>query len=210
MEFTFIEEDINAVIIDNFYSDSQLTEIFGQLSELTNEKYMSADKDKLEAAVDVHGDFITTKFGVWLEDGHSPILKHCIENFSSKEVFDKFVGYNSLFRIMFHLNRRFNLLSYYENSGYYSKHTDVAVFTVLNYFHKEPKQFSGGEIVLHSPDFSKKITVEPRNNRVIVIPSHIVHEVLPVTMRSKILSGNGRYCMSIFMTAEDVKELRKI
>ena len=210
MEWNFIEEGINAVVIDNFYSENQLKDIFNQLETLTTEEYMTADKDKLEAAVDLQGNFITTKFGVWLDDGNCPLLNHCYTNFSSNQLQEKFISYNPLYRILFHLNRRFNLLSYYENSGYYSKHTDVAVFTVLNYFHKEPKQFSGGEIVLHSPDFSKKITVEPRNNRVIVIPSHIVHEVLPVTMTSKILSGNGRYCMSIFMTAEDVKELRKI
>jgi len=208
MEWNFIEEGINAVIIDNFYSENQLKDIFNQLETLTTEEYMTADKDKLEAAVDLQGNFITTKFGAWLDDGNCPLLNHCYTNFSSNQLQEKFISYNPLYRILFHLNRRFNLLSYYENAGYYSKHTDVAVFTILNYFHKEPKQFTGGEMVLHSHDFSKKAVVEPRNNRVVVIPSHTVHEVLPIQMTSKILSGNGRYCMSIFVTSEDVKELR--
>lgn len=208
MEWNYVDEGINAIIIDGFYSKDQLTQIWNYLDSVTNDKYMTADKDALEAAIDLQGNYITTKYGLWIDDVTAPLVKCAFENFSKPETQSKAIQYNPLFRILFHMNRRFNLLSYYENSGYYSKHKDSGAFTILNYFHREPKQFSGGHIVLHSYDFSKKVTVEPRNNRVVIIPGCTVHEVTPIEMTSKILSGNGRYCYSIFLTAEDVKELR--
>lgn len=201
--FNYIAEGIDAVVIDNFYSDSQLSEIHKQLESLTNSQHMVADKDKLEAAVDLDGNFITTKYGVWITDVESPIIKFSIKNFSDKEVVDKLIGFNSMYRILFYLNRRSHLVSYYENAGYYSKHVDSSVFTILNYFHTDPKQFTGGDIILHSSDFSKKATVETKNNRVIIIPSCTTHEVTQIQMTPHKLDGIGRYCCSIFTETQN-------
>jgi Rps23 Pro-64 3,4-dihydroxylase Tpa1-like proline 4-hydroxylase len=129
-----------------------------------------------------------------------------MENFSKKETIEKILSYNSLFSLFYHCNVRNHLLSYYENAGYYSKHTDSAVFTVLNYFHTEPKQFSGGDITLYSRGESKKATIEARENRVVIIPSCTVHEVSTIEMTSQKLSGDGRYCCSIFLTVQHLKE----
>lgn len=209
MEFNFIADGIDAVVIDNFYTEGQLSAIFKQLDSLTDEQHMIADKDKLEAAVDLDGNFITTKYGVWVNDVDSPIVKFPMENFPKKEVVDTLIGFNSMYRMLFYLNRRSHLVSYYENAGYYSKHVDASVFTILNYFHKEPKQFTGGDIILHSHDFSKKATIETRNNRVVIIPSCTTHEVTPINMTSHKLDGTGRYCCSIFTAIEFIKDREK-
>jgi predicted 2-oxoglutarate/Fe(II)-dependent dioxygenase YbiX len=206
MEFNYIDHGIDAIVIDNFYSESQLTEIFNELDKLTRDHKLIADKDKLEAAVDIDGNFVTTKYGAWVNDINSAIVKYPIENFTKREVFDKIVGFNSMYRILFHMNRRSHLASYYENAGYYSKHVDASAFTILSYFHTEPKQFKGGDIVLHSNVFDKKVTIETRNNRVVILPSCTVHEVTPIEMTSKILDGTGRYCCSIFASVEYLKE----
>jgi len=102
-------------------------------------------------------------------------------------------------------------LSYYENADYYHPHTDHAFYTALNYFVKEPKQFSGGEIILKSCNSTKEATVEIMDNRVIIIASCTVHEVKPiVSSMQNTLSGNGRYCNSAFISISDQrKEDRK-
>ena len=207
MEFNYIADGIDAVIIDNFYSEQQLNEIQKQLESLTDEQHMVADKDKLEAAVDIDGNFITTKYGVWINDVESPLIKFSIENFSNKQLVQTLIGFNSMYRILFFLNRRSHLVSYYENAGYYSKHIDASVFTILNYFHKEPKQFTGGDIILHSNDFSKKATIETRNNRVVIIPSCTTHEVTQIEMTSHKLDGTGRYCCSIFTETQNKENI---
>jgi len=203
MEFTYISEGIDAVVIDNFYTKEQISAIFTQLESLTNEHTMFADKDKLEAAVDLDGNFITTKYGVWIKNPESPMIKFPMENFYKKEVVDKLIAFNSMYRMLYYLNRRSHLLSYYENAGYYSKHVDASVFTILNYFYKEPKQFTGGDLIAHSNDFSKKAKIETINNRVVIIPSCTSHEVTPITMTSNKLDGTGRYCLSIFAETQN-------
>lgn len=211
MEFSYIGDGIDAIIIDNFYSEDQLKEIHDELKFLTKPSIMVDDKDKLEAAVDLEGNFITTKSGVWIDQvfqdwKHSALIKYPMENFSKKETTDKILSYNSLFSLFYYCNVRNHLLSYYENAGYYSKHTDASVFTVLNYFHKNPKQFTGGDITLYSKGEVKKATIECRENRVVIIPSCITHEVSNIEMTSKKLSGDGRYCCSIFLTVQHLKE----
>jgi predicted 2-oxoglutarate/Fe(II)-dependent dioxygenase YbiX len=211
MEFNFIADGIDAVVIDNFYTEEQLVDISNELTFLTKPSIMEEDKDKLEAAVDLDGNFITTKAGVWVDTvfrdwKHSALISHPMNNFGKQETVDKIISYNSLFSLFYHCNIRTHLLSYYENSGYYSKHTDAAVFTVLSYFHKEPKVFTGGNIILHNRDNTKKANVEIKNNRVIIIPSCTVHEVEKIEMTSKKLSGEGRYCCAIFLTVQHLKE----
>jgi len=207
MEFTYIADGIDAVVIDNFYSEEQLNHINKQLQSLTDEQHMVADKDKLEAAVDIDGNFITTKYGVWINDVESPLIKFSIENFSDEQLVETIIGFNSMYRILFFLNRRSHLVSYYENAGYYSKHIDASVFTILNYFHKEPKQFKGGDIIVYSKDYTKKATIETRNNRVVIIPSCTTHEVTQVEMTSYKLDGTGRYCCSIFAETQNKENI---
>lgn len=215
MEFNYIGDGIDAIIIDDFYSEEQLVEIYNELTFLTKPSIMVDDKDKLEAAVDIHGNYITTKSGVWVDSvfkdwKHSALIRCPMENFSKKETIDKLILYNSLFKLFYHCNARGHLLSYYENAGYYSKHKDSAVFTVLSYFYHEPKQFTGGDITLYSEGELKKATVEVRNNRVVIIPSCTLHEVSTIEMTSKKLSGDGRYCCSIFLNIiDDRKESTK-
>lgn len=205
MQFSFIADGIDAVVIDNFYTEHQLNEIYHQLNGMTNKDIMVTDKDKLEAAVDPDGNFITTKYGVWFNDDTLPLIKFPKEILSNRSLQNKFIEFNSMYRILFHLNRSAHLLSYYENAGYYSKHIDASVFTILSYFHQEPKNFTGGDIILHSHDLSKKAIVETKNNRVVIIPSCTLHEVTTVEMTSQQLDGSGRYCCSIFLSDEYLK-----
>jgi predicted 2-oxoglutarate/Fe(II)-dependent dioxygenase YbiX len=211
MEFNYIADGIDAIVIDNFYSEDQLNEIGDELKFLTKPSIMEEDKDKLQAAVDLDGNFITTKAGVWVDTvfrdwKHSALISHPMKNFGKQETVDKIISYNSLFSLFYHCNIRTHLLSYYENAGYYSKHVDAAVFTVLSYFHKEPKAFTGGDIILHNRDNTRKANVEIKNNRVIIIPSCTMHEVEKLEMTSKKLSGEGRYCCAIFLTVQHLKE----
>ena len=47
------------------------------------------------------------------------------------------------------------LFSLYLNGGEYEKHTDRSVSTALFWLNKEPKKFTGGDLILH--DIDKKI-----------------------------------------------------
>lgn len=208
MQISFIDDGIDAIVIDNFYSEEQLQEIWDEIKFLTNPKIMFEDKDELEAAVDVNGNFITNKAGVWVDKVYnnwrsSNLLRNIINNLNDAQLKTEVLNHNTLHKILWYCDKRGHLLSYYENTGYYSKHTDGGVYTVLSYFHKEPKMFSGGDIILHSYDNSKKATIETKNNRVVIIPSCVVHEVSEVKITTKKFSGDGRYCLSAFLNISD-------
>lgn len=67
--------------------------------------------------------------------------------------------------------------------------TETRELTYSYYFYREPKPFSGGELLIYdrktinSTDYPSDSfqTIEPRNNSIIFFPSNCFHEVLPVT-----------------------------
>lgn len=213
MEFTYIADGIDAIVIDNFYTESQLAEIKTELTWLTKPAVFSGEGD-LAPATHEDGTPLTSKRGVFLETvfanwKHSALISHAMKNMSDQKFVDTVLSYNSLFKSLFACNSRAHLLSYYENSNYYKPHTDAFFFTVLNYFNTEPKQFSGGEIILKSCNSTKEATIEPKNNRVIIIASCTVHEVKPVLSNLQdTFSGDGRYCNSIFLSNIDQRHLK--
>lgn len=211
MEFTYIKDGIDAIVIDKFYTESQLSEIMTELKWLTKPSIM-VDQSSLVSG-EVNGVIQTSKRGVFLESvfknfRHSAIISHCIDNTSSDEFKNKVLEHNTLYNSLFYCNVRDHLISYYENSDYYNPHTDSSFFTILSYFYNEPKQFDGGEIVLHSCNSNKQAKIEVEHNRVIIIPSCTVHEVYPIKSEmNNSLSGNGRYCVATFLTRRDEREL---
>ena len=91
-------------------------------------------------------------------------------------------------------------LTAHNHGNYYKIHNDNGSWETTNreltyvyYFYREPKPFSGGELVIYDTKTednsyvkgdSFKI-IEPRNNSLIVFPSRYLHEVLPVRCPSQ-------------------------
>ena len=204
MEFTYIANGIDAVVVDNFYTEDQLKEIMLELKWLTKPSILVGE-DKLDSAK-LDGKLLASKKGIFLEYvfkdwTHSALISHGMTQTRDKEFIDGLYKYSTLFKSLVGCNSRSHLLSYYENSNYYKPHTDGFFFTILNYFYIEPKQFEGGEIILHSCNSDKIATIELLHNRAIVIASQTLHEVKEIKSSFKdTLSGNGRYCNAMFLT----------
>ncbi len=64
--------------------------------------------------------------------------------------------------------------------------------TFVYFFHREPRQFDGGELRLHDSHCSGERqtktgsyqTVSPRQNQIVFFPSSVLHEITPVTCAS--------------------------
>lgn len=88
------------------------------------------------------------------------------------------------------------LISYYENNDNYEEHRDESIFTVLMWFYRSPKQFSGGDLYL--PEIEKEVKV--KNNRILIIPSRALHSVSKVKMdQCESHEKMGRYCITLFL-----------
>lgn len=77
-----------------------------------------------------------------------------------------------------------------DNSSEEINHREISF---VYYFHSEPKAFTGGQLKLynsqdHAVEHSKKTTAQtitPRQNTVVLFPSYLDHEVLPVRCPSR-------------------------
>ncbi len=213
MNWNFIDGGIDAIVIDNFFTNEQLELIFKELQELTTPDNMKSEADLSSANVD--GQFLTSKSGLFLEEyysktdySYSALMRHMKEQMLSAEVKDRLIQENPLYKSLYACNVRSHLLSYYENNDFYKVHNDSFFFTILTYFHKTPKQFEGGELICYSMDETQKVTIEPRNNRTVIIASCTPHEVTPIKMNpADNFSGNGRWCFTTFFTHRDYREI---
>jgi len=90
-------------------------------------------------------------------------------------------------------------VSYYENGSEYKSHFDNYMHTVLIWFYREPKRFTGGDLKFNQ---SGQV-VECKHNRMILFPSYYMHEVDKVFMDEKDLNkGLGRFCLTHFYNCD--------
>ena len=85
---------------------------------------------------------------------------------------------------------------YYHNGEYYKPHIDKAMpFLAFSYFHKQPKRFTGGELVFPKYDYS----FDCDNNSLIIFPGWVEHGVNEVLIQnSDYYDGYGRYAITSF------------
>jgi Rps23 Pro-64 3,4-dihydroxylase Tpa1-like proline 4-hydroxylase len=186
-------------IIKNFYDESELRLIMRELDFL-NSSTKLLPPDQTNAAVHEDGTSKKRNTGIFLDQ------IYLVRNISdilqvNRKVFNplvtiKLIDEDLSFRHVQQVNKDTTLVSYYEDSDYYEPHQDSATFTVLSYFYKEPKKFTGGDLVLTDFDY----TIEIENNMVVYMPSVYLHEVTPIKMKEEDMNqGLGRYCVSMFL-----------
>lgn len=201
MDFQFFDDNRKiphgVAVIENFYTENELKLIWKELDYLTSENLL-LPPEKTGTSLDREtGKPRKENSGLFLDEYYKN------RNFSSiltlnRKVFsvlnDEIYFQRPIFRYMATVNSDSTLLNYYEDNNYYKPHIDNCVYTVLTYFFKEPKQFSGGNFRIVDYDLEFEI----KNNMVIYMPSCYLHEALPVKMEQN-QKGYGRYCLSQFM-----------
>jgi hypothetical protein len=99
-------------------------------------------------------------------------------------------------RTILNTSRHSVLVSYYENGDEYLEHRDQSVFTVLMWFFREPKKFTGGDLYLS--DIGEKIEIE--NNKIAIFPCVALHSVSEIKMKEEHMGkGLGRYSVTLFL-----------
>jgi Rps23 Pro-64 3,4-dihydroxylase Tpa1-like proline 4-hydroxylase len=141
---------------------------------------------------------MVSRSGLFLDKENNHLLQGV-----TKSVDKLFDGYTSTFAEMcfanypvINTNRHSMLCSLYTNTGFYKKHRDTSVTSALIWLCKEPKSFTGGDLILHDLDE----TIPFKNNTMIMFPSQAFHEVTPVVMDESLSAIEGRICLSIFMS----------
>ena len=94
-------------------------------------------------------------------------------------------------------NNDATIVNYYESADDYKEHADVFMHSCLIFFYKQPKKFTGGNLIFTQPN----ATVECVHNRMILFPSYYLHKITEVKMEKQYINkGLGRYSMAHFYT----------
>lgn len=200
MEFTYIADGIDAVVVDNFYTDEEYESVLNEQLLLLPQLQ---PPEKTAGALSLDGETIIKKNkGIFIDNNSSSkIISINYNKLNSTEFKNHLIKLNSLYKIYADLNHASTLLSYYVDKEYYDVHVDITIFTVVVYAHKQPTKFSGGDLTLYSCNDKKYVTIESRNNRAIIFPSCTPHKVSPVVLDGD--DGYGRFCISHFIEKKD-------
>jgi hypothetical protein len=202
MEHNYYEiSGLPIVVFDNFYDKDCCDKIWQELCFLNNddEKLYSAEQTGSAWNIDENGEkvFLKKNKGVFLDElygqnrNFSNILK-CNRKLFSHEVMNFLIDKHMYFRYLREINFDVTLVQYYEKSDYYDYHTDTSVITFINWFHKKPKSFTGGNLLIEN-----QLSVECGYNRVVVLPSILSHSVEETSVSQDLLGKNfGRYSIS--------------
>ncbi len=187
------------ILIDDFYTEQELKEIWKELEFINTPEKLSLADNVTSANSNTKGVKAVNRrafiHDIYRNPKFSNIYTITHVNLASK--------YEEIFKT--HKNWFFNtftckyvaqLLSYYENADYYLSHQDDCYITMLTWLFKEPKVFEGGELT-----FTKeKETIELKSNRSIIFPSQVYHEVSPLVLPTECINKRmGRYCITTFL-----------
>lgn len=105
---------------------------------------------------------------------------------------------------------------------YYKVHTDASSettqarqLTYVYYFNREPKAYTGGELMLYETELRGKAStsgsrsemIEPHNNSIVFFNSRCRHEVLPVSCPSQDFA-NGRFTLNGWVRRVDMETMQ--
>ena len=184
------------VLIEDLYTEEEETLIKKEL-----DFFLPSLKGPDHTGTATHeGEILKNNKGIFLDEvftdrNLSYILNINRKTFGVLEENKEKVGYDNWFFKNQKTYRDNTLISYYEKGDYYKIHDDHALYTVLTWFYKEPKSFTGGDFVFADYD----IRIECKNNMTIIFPSMIRHGVEDVEVdEDKLGQGYGRWCLTQF------------
>lgn len=149
-------------------------------------------------------DFVPTTTSTKAENYRSSLVLHSFPKFREiivnkiKEIFPDVL--TKLDIPSFSIADIESQLTVHNDNNFYKIHNDngspdtaTRVLTYVYYFHREPKSFTGGNLIIYDSQIKGKYyvkadtfkTVEPQNNSIVFFLSRYMHEVLPVNCPSK-------------------------
>ena len=208
MDFqSYTYQGVSFLVIKNLYTQDELFLIQKELDYLWYSMAFNRSEEYLNVAKLNDGTVLGKRGGVWLDyhyqdRGSSNILRLNRKPFSNEDISNTFANLNPYHYHYLKLDFDNTLLQYYENSDYYKPHTDHAVFTLVTWFFREPKNFTGGKFKFTDMNFELEI----ENNMCVIFPSFLWHEVEEVTMIEKNkYEPYGRFSMTQFLTYDPKK-----
>tara|TARA_R100000005_G_C4893313_1_gene139006 strand:+ start:45 stop:665 length:621 start_codon:yes stop_codon:yes gene_type:complete len=191
------------IIIDELYDDDEISELWEELDYLCNPRRLIESSIDNGAAHEADGTLLKFNHCQYLDNMYmnreqSTILQVTEKIFmNDRKIFEDHPHW--FFKDLTDIDQHYTQVVYYEDKDEYRAHRDKSTFTCLTWFYRKPKKYSGGDMYFPAHD----VTVECLNNRTLIFPSIIEHQVLPVKMESKDLGQKyGRFCIAQLLSSK--------
>ena len=155
--------DLPVAHIQNFYSSDELKKIMNELEYLYSiDRYKGAEEDGGPGTA--YEDGVALKVGKGLhlnvvyDDPKQSDILGINRKIFNESLMETLMSNHPFFRYLWRSNRDETKIHYFENGDHYRPHTDDCVITAITWFYKEPKMFTGGDLIVEmSPPTTKII-----------------------------------------------------
>ncbi len=190
---------LKPVIIDNWYTKSELKQVYKEL-DFYNEKNKLVTQHGNVATDNKTGKDKADCYRIPLTLYYNPQgyrlsnILNLMDKMRQPKFHDYITNVCGIYNGFRNTTKSSSMIAYYEDTQYYEPHTDTVKYSVLIWVYKEPKKFKGGDLILTD----LKQTIECKNNRLVLFPGMLFHEVTEIKMKGKYKLGDGRYCIVHF------------
>lgn len=194
MKLKTLNKPFPHVLFKGFCSEEELKSVLYELKALS---LIALPPDQTGAAWTKEEGSFKNNSGVFLTDLYRNQNVSSIYRVTRK-LFDKTFmksveEFNLIFRYLSNTNEDGVLIQFYEEGGFYKKHTDLALYTAIIKIDALDSAYEGGDLRFPDHDYS----IDLKHNSGILFPSFIPHEVAPVKVSSS-NKLNGRITIAVF------------
>ena len=189
MDIREFKEPRTHIIIKDFLTKDEQEKIWEEIKE--NESKFSAGLFKKDGKDEVHSD-IKKNLGLEISEIYPRILDSSIRSmfyyriFQNPEIQEAISTAKSpIYNLLRFTTSDRTKVSVYQEGDFYDWHTDSikqGLLTVLYMMNKEPKKFTGGNLLLRWDGIEKSIPFE--NNTILIFPRDTPHRVSKIKMES--------------------------
>ena len=183
------------LIVNNFYNETELELIWEELKFYTKPGKLFEAKD-FGGVVDKTNSHAIILDEIYKKNRKLSNILTVNRKLFTSETLDLFAEIHDCCCIANQSNTDITKVRYYHNDEYYDPHTDKPFhFLAFSYFHKQPKKFSGGELIFPKYDYYYPCD----DNSMIIFPGWVEHGVSKVKINdSEYYDGYGRYAITSF------------
>ena len=184
------------LVIPDFLAENELKAVWKEVDFLSNTLF--TPEQTFSARDAVTNEFLKKNLGVSLVqvmDLNYSTIARTFNRVMSDAFVAEALTVDPFYKYLKLINHSRYVLHYYTDGDFYKEHMDTFVISGVFFLHREPKKFTGGELVFPETD----IEVTPNNNTFVLFPSASKHYVKPVAMDNSD-EGFGRYSIAQFLT----------
>jgi len=189
--------NLNVMHIENFFTDEEYSLMWSELIMLCQDEFL-IDAKEAGGAVDSNNKMLRYNRGLPIESiMDQSVIAAKLDKIAEYDFVQQMLGYDVSFSAL--TGKATHLINHYKDGQFYDFHKDRSALTAITVFYREPKPYSGGDLMFRTD----KEVISPVLNKkdLIVFPGELDHKVTPVSIKNDFTNSNenARISVSRFM-----------